>query len=402
MTILSNAIQVTFPSTGEARTFVSLDDIRAWTVAEEEFWRPMHTEEMQRHDLWRACAQALSFCSGLSATLDQLDAIPDDNASKSSDAYQRLQPLLAQITQSQVVTRESRYAPTILQLCGRNPELALVAFISLLNERDYLFNRYGISFGKILPLALEAALLPDTTPWLNSMKAEWHSLAERHSANLQAQTAATKDAADFAKSAKAEAAARITAETEEWEGLKNVVTSEWTNLKRVYDEKLALLAPTQYWSGRASSHKRTMIGISLSLALLAIVSVGVFFAWGVPAIQDIPKNATAAASLVALLPLLVPGFAVIWAMRILSRLLSETISMMRDARERETMVKTFLALLRDKADGQPGVTQDDRILILHSLFRPSSITAVDDSPPVHWFDLLTKRLGQQGSGPTPR
>jgi hypothetical protein len=141
-----------------------------------------------------------------------------------------------------------------------------------------------------------------------------------------------------------------------------------------------------------------MIGLSVALGVITVVAVIVFFSLGVPLIDELPKDASAASGLLKMLPLLVPGFLIIWAMRIFSRLLSESISMMRDARERETMVKTFLAMLREQTTGQPGLTQDDRILILHSLFRPSNITASDDSPPVHWFDLLTKRLGQPGSG----
>lgn len=60
------------------------------------------------------------------------------------------------------------------------------------------------------------------------------------------------------------------------------------------------------------------------------------------------------------------------------------------------MVKTFLALMRDDTAGKTLVKDDDRILILHSLFRPSSVSAVDDAPPVHWFDILTNKVSSKG------
>lgn len=100
--------------------------------------------------------------------------------------------------------------------------------------------------------------------------------------------------------------------------------------------------------------------------------------------------------ILTLVPVAVLAFAGIWVLKMLSRLLSENLQMMRDARERETMVKTFLALMRDDKNGKSLVNDNDRILILHSLFRPSSIAATDDAPPVHWFDILTNKTGGKG------
>ena len=104
--------------------------------------------------------------------------------------------------------------------------------------------------------------------------------------------------------------------------------------------------------------------------------------------------------ILTLVPVAVLAFAGIWVLKMLSRLLSENLQMMRDARERETMVKTFLALKRDDKDGKSIVNDNDRILILHSLFRPSSVSAIDDAPPVHWFDILTNKVSGKGGTKT--
>jgi hypothetical protein len=48
-------------------------------------------------------------------------------------------------------------------------------------------------------------------------------------------------------------------------------------------------------------------------------------------------------------------------------------------------------LINDQERGKALVTDEYRILILRSLFRPSAIASMDDAPPVHWFDLLMRR-----------
>ncbi len=87
----------------------------------------------------------------------------------------------------------------------------------------------------------------------------------------------------------------------------------------------------------------------------------------------------------------VPAFAGIWTLRILGRQLSESLMIMKDAKERETLVKTFLALMGEDIAGKSVVKEEDRALILHALFRPSNVTATDDSPPLHTLEAILKR-----------
>jgi hypothetical protein len=100
------------------------------------------------------------------------------------------------------------------------------------------------------------------------------------------------------------------------------------------------------------------------------------------------KETQAPSVLVDILPVIVPAFAAIWVLRILGRQLAESLAMMKDASERVTLVKTFLALMRDETAGNPVVRDEDRALILQALFRQSRITAVDDSPPINAFEAI--------------
>jgi hypothetical protein len=80
-----------------------------------------------------------------------------------------------------------------------------------------------------------------------------------------------------------------------------------------------------------------------------------------------------------------PALLAIWYLRIKGRDIIRHESLADDARERIAMTKTFLAL------EYKGVASDDqRLLVLHNLFRPSTV-AQDDTAPATIFDLLFKR-----------
>ena len=74
-------------------------------------------------------------------------------------------------------------------------------------------------------------------------------------------------------------------------------------------------------------------------------------------------------------------------MRIISRQLLVNFSFASDAGERVAMVKTFLALMQKPEH----VSENDRVLILSALFRPST-KSDDDAAPPNWFDLLMNRV----------
>jgi hypothetical protein len=96
------------------------------------------------------------------------------------------------------------------------------------------------------------------------------------------------------------------------------------------------------------------------------------------------------------LPLLIPAFCGTWILRILGRLLTSYLRLSEDARERKTMVETFLALSKEGADGKALLQPEDRHLILKALFRPGDGGNADDSPPVSALEQIAKLAGQKG------
>lgn len=181
---------------------------------------------------------------------------------------------------------------------------------------------------------------------------------------------------------------RATAWQEELEGVR----SDWTSLKKTYDEQLALQAPTQYWKDREKNSRFYAVAFGIAFLAVAASCLLVFVLLGIPYLHGVATMKDTNV-LVLALPVLIPGFIAIWLLRILGRLFAENLQLSIDAGERQTMVKTFLALMHDEERGKALVTDSDRILILHSLFRPSAVSSADDAPPVHWFDILSQKLG---------
>lgn len=169
-------------------------------------------------------------------------------------------------------------------------------------------------------------------------------------------------------------------------------------VRLTYKTELALQAPTSYWREKQVAHRKVAAGWAVGFAVVAVL-LGFFVAdiWHItlqPYLDAIAK-ATASGKAKDLpqpsygiyLPILGAAFLSVWVLRIISRQLLLHFGLISDAGERVAMVKTFLALMQMPEH----VKEDDRILILSALFRPSN-KSDDDAAPPNWFDLLMQRV----------
>jgi hypothetical protein len=172
--------------------------------------------------------------------------------------------------------------------------------------------------------------------------------------------------------------------------------AELLAIKKTYEEKLALQEPATYWSKKKVSHRWAAFGWAVAFSSAAVG--GGLFVWNVwdqtaqPLLTAYGKNLSIKADAVppsygTFLPTIAAAFLIVWVLRIISRQIIASLSMSSDAAERATMLTTFLSLMQKPEH----VKEDDRILILSALFRPSSITGEDAAPP-NWFDILMQRV----------
>lgn len=165
-------------------------------------------------------------------------------------------------------------------------------------------------------------------------------------------------------------------------------SSELDNLTKTYDDKLALHASVKYWGLQHDSHESKAKGFAWALGITTVVvlaTIIVFALYGL----DKPIKEVAVSKLVTAAALTTFG---LWAIKILANIFMSHLHLATDAQERRTMIHTYLALTRK---GQ-GPKEEDRQLILQTLFRPSTTDMVkNDQGPTQLVDLINRLSPKQ-------
>jgi hypothetical protein len=398
MSKLISEIRFTVPGSGQETHFSTTKDVERWLEAEEQFWKSVDVSNVV-HNLKQQWQQQTGFFDVVRSHIREFeDRLSRNQESDARQFNQALQQHFANVSNGIVLTSDHGLYPAIVDVAATHPDLAAVLLSASRSDAVSTLGgvgNLGLPVRSIVELIVQYGRSKGTRDWLQPQRKEVAALKSDYQNGLdQMRAAFSKQQEDIAQQFQ-EASEGHQARINEWEHRKLDLSKEWDDLKRVYDEKLALLAPTQYWSDRATAHRGVSIGFAVAFGAVLTASLGVFVWLAMPHLFAVAGNKEVS-PILTLIPIAVPAFAGIWVLKMLSRLLSENLQMMRDAKERETMVKTFLALMRDDTAGKSLVKDDDRILILHSLFRPSSVSAVDDAPPVHWFDILTNKVQSKG------
>lgn len=161
---------------------------------------------------------------------------------------------------------------------------------------------------------------------------------------------------------------------------------EMEKLRKTFREEIALRAPADYWETKRKGHvlmSRILGGLTFVSIAGAAISLSLF-------IHDLlgktPQGTTPESWKVAMLVLI--GLFTVWGVRLLVRMFLSHLHLSTDAAERVVMVRTYLSLLEgDRLSGD-----EDRQLILQSLFRPASDGIVkDEGLPPSVFEFLTRQ-----------
>ncbi|MDX1353456.1 MAG: DUF6161 domain-containing protein [Thiomicrorhabdus sp.] len=160
------------------------------------------------------------------------------------------------------------------------------------------------------------------------------------------------------------------------------------NLTKTYDDKLALHAAVKYWGIQQDSHNdkaklyAKALGATTVVVLLTIILFAIFG-------LDKPFKEVAVSRLVTAAAITTFG---IWIIKIVGNIFMSHLHLATDAQERRTMIHTYLALTRK---GQ-GPKEEDRQLILQTLFRPSTTDMVkNDQGPTQLVDLINRLSPKQ-------
>jgi hypothetical protein len=165
--------------------------------------------------------------------------------------------------------------------------------------------------------------------------------------------------------------------------------TEYDEQKRFYKTELALRAPVDYWASVAKHHRFWTKVWGVVFGVLMVGLIGGFLVWAHDIssfLTDITRDSVAIALTIA------AATAVFWTLRMVSKIFLSNYHRAVDAAERETMVKTFLALRHEK-----NITDEQLGLVLTPLFRPgiSGLVRDDSAPEYGIAALLSKELSKR-------
>lgn len=161
--------------------------------------------------------------------------------------------------------------------------------------------------------------------------------------------------------------------------------------RKTFEELMRLKAPADYWNAEAANHRKgrnTLIRLIVAAFIIVSGSLGMLgYQYGAD-IMSYAENAKSPGTYLILgSSLLATTTIVFWLFRILVRLFLSAHHLMLDAKDREVLIRTFLALTHGDA-----ATAEDRALVLGAIFRPTADGIVKDeaAPDFNLAALLSK------------
>jgi hypothetical protein len=124
-------------------------------------------------------------------------------------------------------------------------------------------------------------------------------------------------------------------------------------------------------------------GITL---LLALITTGTFI-W--VALELLEETATKVPLWKLSIMLAISSLG-IWVTRLTSKIFLSNLHLRADSHERTTMIQTYLALLREGS----GPKNEERQLILQTLFRPSTTGFIKEDGPTGFYETISKAFGK--------
>lgn len=161
------------------------------------------------------------------------------------------------------------------------------------------------------------------------------------------------------------------------------------DFERLVRERLAIEAPTAFWTAKAKSHRN--VAILFGVIFLAAIASGVYWIthFGVDLVADAYRTIVGdreTPGLLALVPLAfitLPTLGFAWILRHISRIVVQNLALQADAQLRSTIANTYTALT-----SQNKSTPAELAIALNALFRPIDGSGHAEIAPPNIRDIL--------------
>ena len=321
-----------------------------------------------------------------------------DKPTEITNIINKIETALDKYAAGKCLLAESREAKHALNLIGKDKDLAASTLFFFqgqafnLQKNQHIINDFDIFIRGLLETSIfRRGITAD-------LQAERDGLNEAHKEVKQALAESREQLRSIEESHNVwdEKLGTLASEhekgyTEQTEGVKKRLQEAET----LFKEELRLRAPVEYWRKKKTAHLFTSI-VAGVLFVVAIVAMLVLLKdkFGsvlsiLDAVAEHSKNDKGITTASIFFLGVVPAFLVLWVLRLVSRVFLNNLALLADASERVAMTNTFLALMEEPDK----VTEQDRILILQALFRPTATQGgQDEGAPPHWFDVLLNRM----------
>lgn len=373
------------------RAFSAIDELREWLTTEGDAWGWLRNTRNQGGEYVELADKYNNFIAAMEQHLQRFEsALSNNQKEAASKAEQELAGHVGNFNSAGLFYSYMPEGQFLHKLAEGSPFAAAYAMRHLLGRasnmsqaaavegavRAILF-RLGIKQGA----ESEAAALKKVAQDSETRLGEFLTNTAKAIGNFEANSAKVIEDAERERRNYGEI---IDAKEKDFNALIDEGRARITNIEHTYDKKLALQKSVEYWKQRKRRHWA-------AAAVAAIVAVGGGIGLAIY-IHGLVNMALAGIESIAHQPwkygfvLVVLGLG-IWALRLCVRMYLSNVHSATDAGERETMVLTYLALLREGS----ALSENDKSVIFAALFRPSQfVLPSDDAAPVSSGGLLSR------------
>jgi hypothetical protein len=383
-------IDLDLESNGGLVQFYSVEEVQAWVTHEVTFWQWLQKStsyDANTRSIWN---QQASPWNRLNDNIAKLKSNPPDP--EKEKYLQSIRDILVASYKARKSLHSSTPAAKKL-LEYSSDDTNQIAIITAAYMLGYFINA-PVKFNVQRPDSIINIVRGNQEAMLFAKGISGISDAERSAMNELRQTAATlnNDLAEQTRRAKDSLASSENSLSnlqrsisEKFDKLFETSSKTLEDISNTYDKKLALQAAVKYWTDKAERHRNLSILFGAAFVVTLLTAGYLGFLELYPLLKDVPANERPEYSVIALI--IISAVVSIWIVRLIVRVLLSHIHLQRDSSERATMLLTYLALLREGS----GLKDDEKKLILQSLFRPSVSGIVkDDAIPTGLYDFITR------------
>jgi hypothetical protein len=362
----------------ERISFKNFEEIHSWLEAEKNFWQWVGKQSGKSNKIRQLWQHLNQQWTALNRVIDNAKVHRNDNN------FQNIinnfkNTLVNAVNSDQILLSTSPKAIFINELKEKDPFVAAFALLYFLKKIDntnldiYQFQGYATAF------LYENALISN----IDAEKTALLNLKTKFDTEYDSQLDKITELSSQFVSLKNQIEENYKKQEKKFFDFLDKGSKKLQEIEDFYNKKLALQSSVTYWKNKEELHnKLSKIFGWTSLFIIIGLAGGLGYSaytWLLTEADKPPYWKLVIFGIIAVLG--------VWLARIIVRIFLSHLHLETDAKERVTMIQTYLALLRE----EHALKENERQVILQTLFRPSATGIVkDDGIPPSIIDIVSR------------